>query len=70
MTVYDTDGLLKVHNVTSTHLVSAAQVRLHGNHPVHLRRLEAVKRTKRRIYIHYVLRHQATRHGMLVRSYA
>ena len=70
MTVYDTDGLLKVHTVTSTHLVRAAQVHLHGSHPVHMGRLEAVKRAKRRMYIHYVLRHQAVRHGVLVRRYA
>ena len=69
MSVYDTDGLLIVHAVENTHHMRAAQGRLHGHHPVHLRVIESWRRVKRRLYIHHVLLRRPVRHGIVARRY-
>jgi len=68
MTVYDPEGLLHIHAHEHRLLERAAHAR--HTHPLHLGALESLRRAKRRMYIHYTLRHQAIRHGIAARSYA
>lgn len=70
MTVYDPEGLLSVHAVTHTEFARAAYARHAVTHPLHLGVVESARRAKRRMYIHYRLRHQAIRHGVALRAYA
>ena len=65
MAFYNPEGLLSAHAVEHNMLV-------HGTEhlPPHLSALAALRRAKRRIYIHYTLKHQSVRHGIAVRQFA
>jgi len=70
MFTYDPEGLLRVHATEHVALEHAGYQRLSGTHPIHLSAVGSVRRAKRRMYIHYTLRHQALRHGIAARRYA
>ena len=70
MSVYDPEGLLAAHAVEHVVLEHAAHDRPSGTHPLHLGVVASARRAKRRIYIHYTLRHQSLRHGVVARRYA
>jgi len=70
MSVYDPEGLLRVHTADHVSLEHVAHDRPSGTHPLHLGLVESARRAKRRMYIHHTLRHQALRHGVVARRYA
>ena len=70
MFTYDPEGLLRVHTAEHVPLEHAAHERPSGTHPLHLGLVDSARRAKRRTYIHYTLRHQALRHGVVARRYA
>ena len=65
MFTYDPEGLLRVHTAEHVALERTAYERPGGTHPLHLGLVDSARRAKRRMYIHYTLRHQALRHGVV-----
>ena len=65
MAFFNPEGLLETHHVEHGLLVTGTD-----HHLLHLGALESLRRTKRRVYIHYTLKHQSMRHGVAVRRFA